>query len=137
VSIHTACLVGGAKKLLQELVANNKRNTEQVETLLKSQEPGELPRNASNNSQQSFNASPSNSSSVPGNAASGPPQLVHPELPSMMGSSTMNAMGSNSGDSFSNLMDTNPSQEPNSFSWDVIGLGLEEPLPTSDVIEEL
>ena len=50
------------------------------------------------------------------------------------------AMGQTNQDSY-NLMDTTGSTSQTNdsapFSWEVIGLGLEEPLPASDIINEL
>jgi hypothetical protein len=110
---------------------------EQVETLLKGQDvPEQQPRSASDGAVHSFTPS----SMPPVTMGLGP----EPSLPSMNdlgmppASASMGGINSDlTADSFS-FADTAMSTDPQEgFPWEMIGLGLEEPLPPQDTIDEL
>ncbi|PGH18548.1 hypothetical protein AJ79_00327 [Helicocarpus griseus UAMH5409] len=101
----------------------------QVETLLKSHDPGDVPQQSSAAADTSFKNPTSggltsdmtdiftSSNDIANNL---PASLDTFDLPSTQ----------------INLVDSNI-PPVNEFSWEMIGLGLEEPLPTQDVIDEL
>lgn len=102
----------------------------QVETLLKGQETDPAPRTSPPQPiETSFNA-PINDDSILG-------------LPDISGigndiGGTMPPSTAGLGPSQPNpMMFTGPTAAPSDSSWDLISLGLEEPLPAQDVIEEL
>lgn len=103
---------------------------EQVETLLKTQDPPEPRRNSQENER---NASPTTSRAQPkfGNVA---PQPATTQDASPIIQSTPTATSS---DVFSFPNTSAELSMPDPFPWEVIGMGLEEPLPTQDVIDEL
>ena len=103
------------------------RCLEQVETLLKTQDHNEQPRQQPDISQKQ-----------PMDQLLGPSNLnmAGQDIPQVIPTS----MGSTNQEGYT-IMDTSGSAEPSNdsaqFSWEMIGLGLEEPLPPGDVINEL
>ncbi|KAF2496155.1 hypothetical protein BU16DRAFT_460222 [Lophium mytilinum] len=100
---------------------------QQVETMLKSQDatdPKDAPRTTS------FSANTVGPQMAEGFLPMGNPDRIHGSFPDSMSPS----------DQFPAL-NTNPSTNANSgeeeFPWEMIGLGLDEPLPPQDVINEL
>jgi hypothetical protein len=102
----------------------------QVETLLKGQEADPAPRiSPPEPHETSFNA-PINEESILGLPdISGLANHVNVPIPPVT-----NDLGQSQP---SQMLFTGPTSAPNDPSWDLISLGLEEPLPTQDVIDEL
>ncbi|KAJ9234881.1 transcriptional regulator family: Fungal Specific TF [Paecilomyces variotii] len=104
----------------------------QVETLLKSQDP-EPPRASAPNRQQS---STFNDTSIPSDPMPGMPDMsmfsdnIPNSMPSLAGTFGQTQSGS------TGLAGENMGFNGD-FSWEMISLGLEEPLPAQDVIDEL
>lgn len=102
----------------------------QVETLLKGQEADPAPRTSPPQPHEtSFNA-PINEESILGLPdISGLGNDIDLPIPPVT-----NGLGPSQP---SQMLFTGPAGAPNDPSWDLISLGLEEPLPTQDVIDEL
>lgn len=118
-------------------------NTEQVETLLKSQDPSEQPpKSSTDGSQPNFTISsqPPMYSGLGATATAGASMgnLEVPQMMSPLGGSPQD-LGPDAFSFDETMMATDGGMvgEGNSFPWELIGLGLEEPLPPQDTIEDL
>jgi hypothetical protein len=107
---------------------------EQVETLLKSQDPADTtPKSATDGSKSNFSG-----------ASHAPPTMrqnsntTSPSMGNNLEMPPMSDMSHNIDDSFGfgDNMATDPPMAE-SFPWEMIGLGLEEPLPDQDTIDDL
>ena len=105
-------------------------HTAQVETLLKTQEPVEAPRGSSTLPDNPFEAS------LPSETLNDLPDLG--TLPNEMGGIPQLPLDGAGGLHSGQICFPEPDLgSGNDFSWEMIGLGLEEPLPAQDVIDEL
>jgi hypothetical protein len=112
-------------------------NPEQVETLLKTQDPEQQPKSATDGSSQSF---PSNSVPTSSSFSLGPdsniPVMSDMTMPA--GTSSLGGMTSDFGtDSFAFGEPTMPVDSPEAYPWEMIGLGLDEPLPAQETMDDL
>lgn len=113
-------------------------NTEQVETLLKGQDPPEQqPKPTANNLATNNAPRPFSSPAVPPPPISmglgSEPTVTMADMPSL--GTFGNDLGAE-GMSFADTSMGNDASE-DSFPWEMIGLGLEEPLPPQDTIDDL
>jgi len=113
--------------LFRDIQSDHLRCAEQVETLLKTQDHNEQSRHQPDVSQKQ----PMDPLLAPNSLNTG-----GQDIPQVIPTS----IGSTSQESYT-MMDTSGSAEQSNesaqFSWEMIGLGLEEPLPSADVINEL
>jgi hypothetical protein len=112
--------------------------TEQVETLLKSQDPADsTPKSATDAAQSSFSAASLAPATLRHNSNNTSPSMGNNlEMPSLIPApGDMSSMG-NDNFAFGDSMATDPPMSE-SFPWEMIGLGLEEPLPPQDTIDDL
>jgi hypothetical protein len=109
---------------------------EQVETLLKTQDGADSSRSSTEKGQDSIPAiSLPQTFTIPNHLANTPPSAEQDVY--TMAHATM---GSSSNEQFPFMGTAGPHSPANAtepFPWEMIGLGLEEPLPTADVIDEL
>lgn len=96
----------------------------QVETLLKGQDGDPVPRTSPPQRQENAFTAPLPDDNI----------LVLPEI-SGLGADLGNSIPSSTNEA--NASQPNPMLFPSDPQWDMIGLGLEEPLPMQDVIDEL
>lgn len=97
----------------------------QVETLLKGQDADPVPRPSPPQMQENTFTAPLQDDTI----------LALPEI-SGLGTDLGNTMPSSSANEGA-ASEPNPMLFPSDSQWDMIGLGLEEPLPTQDVVDEL
>ena len=113
--------------LFRDIRSDHVRCAEQVETLLKTQDHNEQSRQQPDVSQNQ----PMDPLLAPNSLDTGG-QDIPQVIPTSIGSTSQEGY---------TMMDTSGSAEPSNesaqFSWEMIGLGLEEPLPSADVINEL
>ncbi|TQV95932.1 C6 transcription factor Prf [Cordyceps javanica] len=100
----------------------------QVETLLKTQEPSQTPQSAS--------VAPKIPAAAP--AAPPPPAMpVDPEIDRWNLAADSPRAGAVEDFNFNSNMNIPVNPDGSNFSWEMIGLGLEEPLPAQEAIDEL
>lgn len=120
-------------------LADQGQTAEQVETLLKTQEPPAAPKTATNDAPSiTVHADPN----ISDNAPATPSFTVNDPSVNLATARDMDRWNFNENNSpqpqaAADAFDFNALPLQNNFTWEMIGLGLEEPLPPQESIDEL